>query len=135
MAGSGARGMVGVAFGLAPGAGYDACATSSCTATAAPAAGDARVRRDARRARRLDARALRWGIVTNKALRLAEPIADGLGLRPRAAVLVGGDSTPTPSRTRNRCSRRRAAWACRRALRLRGRRPCATCAPAAPPAC
>src|SRR5690606_3834932 len=31
---------------------------------------------------------------TNKALRYAEPIAAALGLLQRAAVLVGGDSTP-----------------------------------------
>ncbi len=42
----------------------------------------------------LDAQGLRWGIVTNKALRFALPMAHALGLLPRAAVLVGGDSTP-----------------------------------------
>ncbi len=42
----------------------------------------------------LDSAGLRWGIVTNKALRLAEPLALALGLLPRAAVLIGGDSTP-----------------------------------------
>jgi phosphoglycolate phosphatase len=36
---------------------------------------------------------LPWGIVTNKALRFAEPLAQALGLLPRAAALVGGDST------------------------------------------
>jgi phosphoglycolate phosphatase len=42
----------------------------------------------------LDGAGVRWGIVTNKAMRLAEPLAQGLGLAARAAVLVGGDSTP-----------------------------------------
>lgn len=42
----------------------------------------------------LDVHGLRWGIVTNKALRFAEPLAQALGLLPRAAVLIGGDSTP-----------------------------------------
>jgi phosphoglycolate phosphatase len=37
-----------------------------------------------------------WGVVTNKALDLAEPLLEGLGLRRRAAVVVGGDSTPHP---------------------------------------
>lgn len=41
-----------------------------------------------------DRAGLPWGIVTNKALRYADPIATALGLLPRAAVLVGGDSTP-----------------------------------------
>lgn len=43
--------------------------------------------------RQLDAEGLRWGIVTNKALALARPIVDGLGLAARAGVLIGGDST------------------------------------------
>ncbi|MBU6261177.1 MAG: phosphoglycolate phosphatase [Burkholderiales bacterium] len=43
---------------------------------------------------RLDAAALAWGIVTNKALRLAEPLAASLGLLAPGRVLVGGDSTP-----------------------------------------
>lgn len=34
-----------------------------------------------------------WGVVTNKALYLADPLLEGLNLRHRAAVLVGGDST------------------------------------------
>ena len=42
----------------------------------------------------LERRGLPWGIVTNKALRFAEPMARALGLLPRAAALVGGDSTP-----------------------------------------
>lgn len=43
---------------------------------------------------RLDAEAIPWGIVTNKALRLAEPLARALGLLTPDRVLVGGDSTP-----------------------------------------
>lgn len=42
----------------------------------------------------LEQRQLRWGIVTNKALHLAERLAGELGLWPRAGVLVAGDSTP-----------------------------------------
>jgi N-acetyl-D-muramate 6-phosphate phosphatase len=42
----------------------------------------------------LEGHRLPWGIVTNKALRFAEPMSRALGLLPRAAVLVGGDSTP-----------------------------------------
>jgi phosphoglycolate phosphatase len=37
---------------------------------------------------------LRWGIVTNKVLALADPLARALGLLDRAAVIVGGDCTP-----------------------------------------
>lgn len=42
----------------------------------------------------LDRYRMPWGIVTNKALRFAEPMARALGLLPRASALVGGDSTP-----------------------------------------
>ena len=96
MVGTGARGMVGVAFGVAP--------------------DDARFvdLRDAFLARyaqrllahtrvfdamqevldQLDARGQRWGIVTNKAMRFTAPIVQGLGLAARAAVLIAGDTTP-----------------------------------------
>ena len=42
----------------------------------------------------LDARGLPWGVVTNKVTRLAAPILESLGLAARAAVLIGGDTTP-----------------------------------------
>lgn len=42
----------------------------------------------------LDRHGMPWGIVTNKALRFAAPLSQALGLLPRAAALVGGDSTP-----------------------------------------
>jgi N-acetyl-D-muramate 6-phosphate phosphatase len=95
MVGAGARGMVGVAFGVAP--------------------GDARFEplRDAFLARyesgmldqtcvfegmhellnALEAAGIAWGIVTNKATRFAVPVAEGLGLSPRAGALVCGDTT------------------------------------------
>lgn len=42
----------------------------------------------------LEQRGLRWGIVTNKAQRFAGPMTRSLGLVPRTSVLVCGDSTP-----------------------------------------
>ena len=42
----------------------------------------------------LDARALPWGIVTNKAARFTVPLLDALGLSQRTAALVCGDTTP-----------------------------------------
>jgi N-acetyl-D-muramate 6-phosphate phosphatase len=42
----------------------------------------------------LDARALRWGIVTNKAQRFTVPLLAALGLAPRAGTVVCGDTTP-----------------------------------------
>ena len=96
MVGSGARGMIGAAFGVAP--------------------GDARFEtlRDQFLARyeqrflqetavfplmepllrALEARGLPWGIVTNKAARFAQPVVTGLQLHERAAVLICGDTTP-----------------------------------------
>lgn len=41
----------------------------------------------------LEAAGLRWGIVTNKAMRFARPLTRALRLEQRACVLVGGDST------------------------------------------
>ena len=94
--GSGARGMLRVGFGLQPGdADYEPLRAALIEIYAQRLLHSTRVFEavepvlDA-----LDDAGLRWGIVTNKALRLAEPIVQGLGLAPRAAVLIGGDSTP-----------------------------------------
>ena len=96
MVGSGARGMVGVAFGVAPGdprfealrdaflahyeAGllertqpFDGVLDMLCA---------------------LEADGIAWGIVTNKATRFTLPIVAGLGLSQRAVVVVCGDTTP-----------------------------------------
>jgi len=94
--GSGARGMIGTAFGLAPGdAGYEPLREEFLRVY------EARLLRHtalfdevAALVGGLAAAGLPFGIVTNKAVRLASPLADGLGLRPPAAVLIGGDSTP-----------------------------------------
>jgi phosphoglycolate phosphatase len=96
MVGAGARGMVGAAFGIAPGEdGFEALRDDFLgryerrllNETALFAAMEPVLRR-------LESVPLAWGIVTNKALRFAEPMVQALGLWPRAAVLVGGDSTP-----------------------------------------
>jgi N-acetyl-D-muramate 6-phosphate phosphatase len=96
MVGSGARGMVGRAFGVGPQeeafAGlrdeflqrYEARMTQATRVFDGIAAVlDA-----------FDARSLPWGIVTNKATRFADPLVRALGLLPRAAALVCGDTTP-----------------------------------------
>lgn len=95
-AGSGARGVLGAAFALAPGQpGYEALRNEfldhyeACMLQRTQPFDAIGPVLDA-----LDARALPWGIVTNKALRFAEPMARALGLLPRAATLVAGDSTP-----------------------------------------
>ena len=96
LVGSGARGMVGVSFGIAPGdPDYDGLKE------------DFLRRYEARLLREtvvfpqvlpvlqaLDERCVAWGIVTNKVLRLAAPLVEGLRLDRRTAVLIGGDTTP-----------------------------------------
>jgi 2-phosphoglycolate phosphatase len=96
MVGSGARGMVGVAFGVVPGearfeplrdtflAHYEAMLLDQT----APFAGVEEM------LSALDAAGVRWGIVTNKAARFTLPIIAGLKLDERAAAVVCGDTTP-----------------------------------------
>ncbi len=43
--------------------------------------------------RSLEARALKWGIVTNKAERFAIPLIQQLGFGKRSACVIGGDTT------------------------------------------
>ncbi len=96
MAGSGARGMLGRAFGVAPGdddfvALRDEFLDRYRT----------RLTRETRvfpavvpMLAALAAHGLPWGIVTNKASRFSEPLAAALGLAERAAAFVSGDTTP-----------------------------------------
>ena len=44
----------------------------------------------------LEARGLRWGIVTNKAERYTRPVLSALGLADRARAVVSGDTTAHP---------------------------------------
>ena len=96
MVGSGARGMVGVAFGVAPGqpqfeslrdaflAHYEA----GLLQRTHPFEGVDEM------LSALQAAGIPWGIVTNKATRFTLPIVAGLNLAQRAAVVVCGDTTP-----------------------------------------
>jgi len=44
----------------------------------------------------IEARSLKWGIVTNKAMRYTTPLIAQLGLHKRTAAVVCGDTTPFP---------------------------------------
>jgi 2-phosphoglycolate phosphatase len=44
----------------------------------------------------IEARTLKWGIVTNKAARYTQPLVERLGLGTRAGAIVCGDTTPFP---------------------------------------
>jgi len=96
MVGSGARGLVGEAFGVAPGdadfealrleflARYEQRMTqNTCVFEQVSPLLDA-----------LEVQGIPWGIVTNKPARYAEPLVRALGLHERMAVLIGGDTTP-----------------------------------------
>ncbi|MDP2007491.1 MAG: HAD-IA family hydrolase [Rubrivivax sp.] len=94
-AGSGARGMLGAAFGTAPGqAGYETLRDEFHDRYALRMLQQTQVfAAVAELLQTLDRHALPWGIVTNKAMRFALPLVRALGLDGGAA-LVGGDSTP-----------------------------------------
>ena len=94
MVGSGARGMVGVSFGLAPDSpGYLELRDEFL------ARYEARMTRETKVFDEmvpvlawLDREGLPWGIVTNKATRFAVPLVASLGLAQRVSALVCGDT-------------------------------------------
>ncbi len=95
-AGSGARGMLGAAFAVAPGhQGYEALRDEFLAHYATRLLQETVAFDQALQVlAALEGRGVPWGIVTNKATHLAQPLAAALGLWPRAAALVGGDTTP-----------------------------------------
>ena len=96
MAGSGARGMLGVAFGITPEhpdfpalreeffSNYESCMTQRTYAFAGVP----------ELISQLVDRGLAWGVVTNKAMRFAGPLTRCMSLFGTAKAVVGGDSTP-----------------------------------------
>ena len=94
-AGSGARGMLATALAVAPGdAGYEALREEFYMLYEARMLQQTRVfEAIIPLLEALDRHGLPWGIVTNKALRFAEPQARALGLLDRSQALVAGDST------------------------------------------
>jgi N-acetyl-D-muramate 6-phosphate phosphatase len=96
MVGAGARGMLGVAFGVTPAdPAFEALREEFLSLYEARMLRDTRVFADMEPVLAgLEAAGLRWGIVTNKHERFAWPVIRGLGLDTRAAALVAGDSTP-----------------------------------------
>ena len=96
VASSGARGMLGVGFGMKPGEpGYDALRDEFLAEYEAALDVDSRLFEGvADCLAALHSRGLRWGIVTNKASRFTAPVVAGLGLAAKAAVVIAGDTTP-----------------------------------------
>ena len=96
MVGTGARGMLGRCLGVAPGDPDFGALRDEFLARY-----EARMTRETRVFEAmqpvldaLQARAVPWGIVTNKAARFSEPLVAALGLHLQAATLVSGDTTP-----------------------------------------
>ena len=95
MAGSGARGMIAVAFGLVPEdvgfeqlkheffVNYEACLTHNTHAFAGVPELIAGLRQ----------KSLVWGVVTNKAARFSEPLARSMPFFANSTVLISGDTT------------------------------------------
>lgn len=98
MAGAGARGMLGIAFGLTPEhanygalkeeffANYEACMTERTYAFDGVSELIAR----------LDGAGLPWGVVTNKSERFTLPLTRQMPLFTSARTIVSGDTTPHP---------------------------------------
>ena len=96
MAGAGARGMLGVAFGIVPGdadfdvfkeeffANYESCICERTYAFDGVAELIATI----------NAAGLKWGVVTNKSERFALPLTRAMALFNTAQTIVGGDTTP-----------------------------------------
>ena len=95
MVGAGARGMVGVAFGLRPGEdGFEPLRDAFLARYAERMLERTRVFDAVEPVLQvLSAAGVPWGIVTNKVTRYAEPVVRGLGLDARAGVLIAGDTT------------------------------------------
>lgn len=96
MVGSGARGMIGIALGVAP--------TNTGFVELRDEFFDRYEQRMTQHTRPFDAvpamldaiegLGLRWGIVTNKSQRFTNPLVKALGLDLRAGAVVSGDTTP-----------------------------------------
>ena len=92
----GARGLIGAGMAVAPGdAGYVELRDAFLAHYAAALCVDSTLFAEiATVLDALDARALPWGIVTNKAARYTEPLLLSLRLAPRARTVICGDTTP-----------------------------------------
>lgn len=98
MAGAGARGMLGIAFGITPEhpdfaamreeffRNYESCMTQrTYVFEGVKQLIDSLVERE-----------VAWGVVTNKSMRFAGPLTRGMSLFSTARTVVGGDTTPHP---------------------------------------
>lgn len=97
-ASAGARGLLGIGFGLTPDqASYKDLQQRFLVLYASRICDDTRLFPGiAELLDELDRRGIRWGIVTNKIERFTLPLLECLGLDKRAACIVSGDSAARP---------------------------------------
>ena len=95
VASQGARGLIGAGFSIHPGdPGYDALRDEFLAVYAENLCRETRLFAGIPELLdRLEARALPWGVVTNKAERFTFPLLDLLKVRSRSACVIGGDTT------------------------------------------
>jgi phosphoglycolate phosphatase len=99
----GARGLIGQAFGIAPGEpGYEELRIEFVNRYEADISGRTTLFPGVKATlARIEDAGLAWGIVTNKVARLTQPLVKSLGLAQRAACVVSGDtakaSKPDPA--------------------------------------
>jgi len=96
MAGAGARGMLGIAFGITPDhpdfpsmreeffVNYENCMTQRTYVFEGIVSLIAELR----------GRGIPWGVVTNKSMRFTKPLTQSMSLFATAGAVVGGDTTP-----------------------------------------
>ena len=96
MASSGARGLVGVGFGLKPGdPDYEGHRVEFLDNYERALHVHTRLFEGVEDLlARLEAMPRKWGVVTNKASRFTDPLARSIGFSGRAACVVSGDTTP-----------------------------------------
>lgn len=96
MAGSGARGMLGIAFAISPEAsGYADLRDEFFSNYEAGMLSNTTVFEEvAKVIEALLAHGLRWGVVTNKSSRFTDPLTRSIALFSTASAIISGDTTP-----------------------------------------
>jgi len=95
---SGARGMIGAAFGITPeDAGFGGLREEFLDIYAGMLCVESRLFPEMPELlEAIERRPLAWGVVTNKFERFARPLMEQLGLAARASIIVGGDTCERP---------------------------------------